>query len=133
MAMFAYFNNGINLKSVDPSYVAQTGEVLFLDYATPAELTAAFPGYAAAAAAQAVAQANAPIIAQVAALQSAQADSVRALVLQLAASLPVPTTGAGTITQVDPATGAVTAGVDPLTTLQSIDSQISTLYGTLQS
>ena len=44
----AYSNNGLSFRAVDDDYVAQTGEVLFEDYATPDELTAAFSGYAVA-------------------------------------------------------------------------------------
>lgn len=48
---YAYFNNGLSLKAVYDDYVAQTGEVIFPDIATPEDLTAAFSGYAAAQAA----------------------------------------------------------------------------------
>lgn len=34
------------MHAVDPDYVAQDGEVLFPDYASPEDLAAAFPGYA---------------------------------------------------------------------------------------
>ncbi|RWD69590.1 hypothetical protein [Mesorhizobium sp.] len=34
------------MRAVDPSYAAQAGEVLFLDYATEAQLAAKFPAYA---------------------------------------------------------------------------------------
>jgi hypothetical protein len=34
------------MRAVDPDHVAQAGEVLFADYPTPAELAAAFFGYA---------------------------------------------------------------------------------------
>ncbi|UDL87979.1 hypothetical protein LGH82_22845 [Mesorhizobium sp. PAMC28654] len=44
--MFAYSNGGMSMRAVDPDYVAQTGEVLFADYATDAELAGVFPGYA---------------------------------------------------------------------------------------
>lgn len=36
--MFCYSNNGASMRAVDPSYAAQAGEVLFLDYATEAQL-----------------------------------------------------------------------------------------------
>jgi hypothetical protein len=44
--MFAYSNGGLSMRAVDLDYVAQAGEVLFLDYATDAQLATAFPGYA---------------------------------------------------------------------------------------
>lgn len=50
--MFAYSNNGLSFRAVDPDYEAQNGEVIFPAYATPAQLTSAFNGYVAAAAAQ---------------------------------------------------------------------------------
>jgi hypothetical protein len=45
--MFCYSNNGLSMRSVDPDYVAQSGEVLFEGYATSDQLGTAFPGYAA--------------------------------------------------------------------------------------
>jgi hypothetical protein len=33
------------MRAVDPDYVAQAGEAIFPDYATQAQLAAAFPGY----------------------------------------------------------------------------------------
>ena len=48
--MFAYSNNGLSFRAVSASYIAESGEVLFTDYATPVQLSSAFPGYAAAAA-----------------------------------------------------------------------------------
>lgn len=44
--MFCYSNGGASMRAVNPGYVAQDGEVLFADYATDAELSEAFPGYA---------------------------------------------------------------------------------------
>lgn len=44
--MFRYSNNGLSFGAVDLDYVAEPGEVLFSDYATPYQLTAAFSGYA---------------------------------------------------------------------------------------
>jgi hypothetical protein len=50
--MFAYSNNGLSFRAVDPNYQPQASEILFADYATPAQLASAFPGLAAAASAQ---------------------------------------------------------------------------------
>jgi hypothetical protein len=58
-----YSNNGMSLRFVPPSYQAQAGEVLFPTYASPIALTAAFPGYAAAAAAQTLVQQAATMLA----------------------------------------------------------------------
>ena len=52
--MFAYSNNGTSFRAVEPSYEAVADEVLFPDYATAEQLTAAFPGYAQAIAPQPV-------------------------------------------------------------------------------
>jgi len=53
--MFAYSNNGLSFRAVDPAYVAASGEVLFAtNTPTTAQLEAAFSGYAAAVAAAAV-------------------------------------------------------------------------------
>ena len=48
--MYAYSNNGLSFRAVGADYIAQTGEVIFPDVATPEELTASFSGYAAAGA-----------------------------------------------------------------------------------
>jgi len=61
--MFAYSNNGLSMRAVDPSYLAVAGEVLFPDYASVAELTAAFAGYATAIAPTIAQQAAAAIMA----------------------------------------------------------------------
>ena len=45
---YCYSNNGMSWRGVNDDYVAQTGEVLFPQIATPAQLTSAFSGYAAA-------------------------------------------------------------------------------------
>ena len=42
---FAYSKNGLSFRAVDADYVAQDGEVVFTDYATPAELATAFANY----------------------------------------------------------------------------------------
>ena len=49
---YCYDNNGLGYRYVALDYVAQTGEMLFPDEATEAQLTAAFPGYVGADAAQ---------------------------------------------------------------------------------
>jgi hypothetical protein len=46
---FAYANNGRSLRAVDAKYRAAEGEVLFPGYATPEQLAATFPDYAASA------------------------------------------------------------------------------------
>ncbi len=46
--MFAYSHDGTSFRAVDPDHVAAADEVLFQTYATVEQLTAAFPGYAAA-------------------------------------------------------------------------------------
>ena len=56
---YCYSNNGLSISSVDDSYVAQSGEILFDEIQTPTELTAAFTGYAALAAVVA----RAPVVA----------------------------------------------------------------------
>ncbi len=43
--MFCYSNNGYSMRAVDTNYVAQSGEVLFSDYATLEQLNTAFPLY----------------------------------------------------------------------------------------
>lgn len=45
--MYAYANNGFSFRAVDADYVTGEGEVLFDHEATAAELSAAFPAYAA--------------------------------------------------------------------------------------
>lgn len=46
---YCYSNNGLSWRGVNDDYVAQTGEVLFSQIATPAQLTAVFSGYVSAA------------------------------------------------------------------------------------
>lgn len=58
--MFVYSGNGLSMRAVDTTYQAQVGEVLFTDYATPVQLSAAFQNYTSALAAQQVASANQP-------------------------------------------------------------------------
>lgn len=43
---YAYSNNGLSFRAVDPDYKAQAGEVLFVDIATSAQLASVFPNYA---------------------------------------------------------------------------------------
>ena len=43
--MFSYSNDGMSFRAVPPGYTPGPGEVLFSDYATPPQLTAAFPNY----------------------------------------------------------------------------------------
>jgi hypothetical protein len=45
--VFCYSNDGSSMRAVDPDYTAQGGEVLFPDYATDAQLAAAFSGWTA--------------------------------------------------------------------------------------
>jgi hypothetical protein len=45
--ILCYSNGGLAFRAVDPGYVPGAGEVLFNDYATPAQLATAFPGYVA--------------------------------------------------------------------------------------
>jgi len=48
---YCYFNNGMSMKAVDPSYVPQSGEVVYATIPTNDQLTTDFPGFAAALAA----------------------------------------------------------------------------------
>lgn len=50
--MFCFFNNGHSMRTVEPGYVAQSGEVLFLSCPTTGQLNSAFTGYATQATAQ---------------------------------------------------------------------------------
>jgi len=52
--MYAYSNDGRSMRSVEPSWAPLAGEVFFDDQPTEAELQAAFPGRAAAMAAEAL-------------------------------------------------------------------------------
>jgi len=61
---YCYSNNGFSSRAVASSYSPQAGEVIFADVPTSQQLTAAFSGYAAQAAAQAaVAAGNAALAA----------------------------------------------------------------------
>ncbi len=46
---FAYSNDGVTMRAVDENSVIEPGEVVFPDYATEAQLRAAFPNRAAVA------------------------------------------------------------------------------------
>jgi len=48
--MYAYSNNGMSMRAVSPDYVAQSGEVMFPGIASPEQLAAVFPEYAASVA-----------------------------------------------------------------------------------
>lgn len=52
--MYCYRNNGLSVHSVEDDYVAQSGEFLSVDIATPQQLSAAFTGYASAASEQSI-------------------------------------------------------------------------------
>lgn len=54
IAGFAYSNDGFSMRAVDEHNPAAPGEAVFPTYATPQQLTAAFPNYAAIVAAQSV-------------------------------------------------------------------------------
>lgn len=115
--MICFFNNGLSFKSVDSTYTAQTGEVIFnvqdASQVTTAQLTAAFSGYTSAVAAQTKASANALIQAKIDALETTGHRAMRSiLIAQLASTTPS------------------TADVAKI---QSIDSQITALRATLQS
>lgn len=43
--VLCYYNNGLSFRTVDSTYIAQAGEVLFLVTPTTDQLTAAFPNY----------------------------------------------------------------------------------------
>lgn len=43
--MFCYSNSGYSMRAVDPGYIGVSGEIIFTDYATDAQLAVAFPGY----------------------------------------------------------------------------------------
>jgi len=111
----AYSNNGVNFRTISQASDAQTGEVV-LNWepdlqVTEAQLEAAFPGRAAALAAQAKATANAALQAQMDALDGGgQARSVRAMLLAI---------GGGDATS--------------LAKLQALEAQIAPLRAQLQS
>jgi hypothetical protein len=82
--MFLYHNNGLSFRAVEDDFQPQDGEVLFPDHATPEELAATFPGYAAAVAAQTTAQTNAAVQAQMDQLDGGgQARAVRSALLAI--------------------------------------------------
>ena len=56
MTIFVYSNNGTSFRMEATDYVIQAGEVSFTNYATPEQLAAAFPNYAAMEAALTTAQ-----------------------------------------------------------------------------
>lgn len=91
MPTYAYWNNGTSRRAVEAAYVAQPGEVVFPDIATPDELTAAFSGYVVAAAA-----ANAP--AQYAAALMAGIQITSTATPSLNGTYPVDDTTQGKIT-----------------------------------
>lgn len=86
--MYAYNNNGFSFRAVENTYTAQTGEVLFSDYATEAQLKAAFPGYAATQLEKLKAQNNAPILTQITALEQKQLRPLREYALGDTTALP---------------------------------------------
>jgi hypothetical protein len=61
--MYCYSDNGLSFRSVDSSYAVRSGEVAFPGLATPTQLAAAFPNYAAQVA-------NAGILQQIDALEN---------------------------------------------------------------
>jgi len=78
--MIAYSNNGNFMRAINPGMETQD-EVVFSDYATEAELLAAFPGRSALLDAEAKAQARVEVIAQIEALESTQPRAIREAVL----------------------------------------------------
>ena len=52
MILYAYSDDGMAMRAVDPDYVAQAGEIVFSDTPSPADLGKAFPAHAARKAAQ---------------------------------------------------------------------------------
>jgi hypothetical protein len=50
---YRYFNNGLSFTACESDYVAQSGEAVFADTPTAADLAAAFPDYASIKAAEA--------------------------------------------------------------------------------
>jgi hypothetical protein len=46
--MFCYYNNGMSMRAVDATYVAQAGEATFPSIPTPNQLGQAFSGYTSA-------------------------------------------------------------------------------------
>ena len=54
--MFAYSNNGNSMRAVEPDWTPSAGEIFFDHQPTEDELQAAFPGRAAAVAAEALAR-----------------------------------------------------------------------------
>ena len=103
--MFCYKDNGISFFACDGNYVPQAGEFLFSTYATPEQLSAAFPNYTTTLASINKEVANAPILAQIAALEAKQARSVREVLCGMTTSQAY---------------------------LNSLNSQITILRGTLQ-
>ena len=78
--MYAYSNNGFNMRSVD-SGMETPDEVVFDHLADDGELDAAFPGRAAALQTAAAAQVRTHAQAQVESLERSQARSVREALL----------------------------------------------------
>lgn len=77
--MYCYSNNGLSMRAVAADHTPEAGEVLFADEAGEAALAAAFPGYAAARAAQETAETNAPLLAQLDALDAKSVRPLRAV------------------------------------------------------
>ncbi len=81
---YAYSNNGLSFRMVAPSYLAESGEVVFSGVPTSDQLAAAFTGYTAAVAAQT----RAPLITSA---QAALDRSDTTIVRCASASVAVPT------------------------------------------
>ena len=84
--MFVYCSNGAFMRAVDPGYQPAAGEVVFPDYATPEQLAAAFPGYAAAQTSQQFAALGAAVDAHCDAVAQARGYTSMVSVASYAAS-----------------------------------------------
>ena len=78
--MYAYSNNGFNMRAIDPG-METPDEVVFDHLPSEAELDAAFPGRAAALQTASAVQTRAQAQAQVEALERSQARGVREALL----------------------------------------------------
>lgn len=86
--MICYNNNGFSFRAVNNDYAVQSGEILFSDYATEAQLKAAFSGYADAQSEQLKVQNNAAILSQITSLEQKQLRPLREYAIGDTTALP---------------------------------------------